>query len=78
MEFVNNDDFTRPEQVTAVIRVLQQNPPRFVALDPETVPPNPRDHSAPFRDYIHQNYSLADTFAIDHNSRPEEIWEREP
>jgi hypothetical protein len=78
VEFVNNDDFTRPEQVAAVIRALQQNPPRFVALDPETTPPNPRDHSAPFRDYIHQNYSLADTFAIDHNSRPEEIWEREP
>ena len=78
VEFVNNDDFTRPEQVTAVIRTLQQNPPRFVALDPETGPPNPRDHSAPFRDYIHQHYSLADTFAIDHNSRPEELWELKP
>ena len=78
VEFVNNDDFTRPEQVTAVIRALQQNPPRFVALDPETGPPSPRNHSAPFRDFIHQHYSLADTFAIDHNSRPEEIWEREP
>lgn len=78
VEFVNNDDFTRPEQVAAVVRVLQQNPPRFVALDPETGPPNPRDHTAPFRDYIHQHYSLADTFAIDHNSRPEELWELKP
>ncbi len=78
VEFVNNDDFTRPEQVTAVIRALQQNTPRFVALDPETGPPNPRDHSAPFRDYILHHYSLADTFAIDHNSRPEELWELKP
>ena len=78
VEFVNNDEFTRPEQVTAVIRALQQNPPRFVALDPETTPPNPRDHSAPFRDYIDQHYSLAETFALDHNSRPEELWELKP
>ncbi len=78
VEFVNNDDFTRPEQVTAVIRALQQHPPRFVALGPETSPPNPRDHSAPFRDYIHQHYSLAETFAIDRNARSEEIWAREP
>ena len=78
IEFINNDDFTRPEQVTSVIRVLQQYPPRFVALDPETTPPNPRDHSAPFRQYVREHYSLAQIFAIDHNTRPGEIWELKP
>jgi hypothetical protein len=78
VEFINHDDFTRPEQVTAVINALQQRPPRLIALDPETTAPNIHDHSAPFRDYVHQHYSLAQTFALDHNSRPEEIWERNP
>jgi hypothetical protein len=78
VEFVNNDDFTRPEQVTAVIKALEQRPPRFIALDIGIAPANTHDHSAPFRDYIHQHYSLAETFAIDHNSRAEEIWAREP
>ena len=75
VEFVNNDDFSRPERVASVIRALQQHPPRFIALDSDTTPASPHDHSAPFRDYIHQHYLLADTFAIDHNSRPEEIWD---
>ena len=78
VEFVNDDDFTRPEQVTAVVRAVQQHPPRFIALDPETAPPNPHDHSTPFRDYIHQHYVLAQTFALDHNTRPEEIWQLQP
>jgi hypothetical protein len=78
IEFINNDDFTRPQQVAAVIQALQQHAPRYIALDPETSPPNPRDHSASFRQYVHQHYSLAETFAIDHNSRPEEIWELKP
>jgi hypothetical protein len=78
VEFVNYDDFTRPEQVTAVLNALQQHPPRFIALDPQITPPNPRDHSAPFLEYVHQHYALVQTFAIDHNSRPEEIWVLKP
>ena len=78
VEFINNDEFTRPEQVAAVIAALQQHRPRFIALDPETAPLLPHDHSAPFRNYIHQHYSLAQTFALDHNTRPEEIWQLQP
>jgi hypothetical protein len=75
-EFVNYDDFTRPEQVVAVIQSLQRYPPHFIVLFPE----NPHlsdvhNHSAPFRRYVHDNYHLARTFPLNPYSRYEELWE---
>lgn len=75
-EFVNYDEYTRPEQVTALVQSLQNHPPHFVVLSP----PSPyfvsaQDHSGPFRQYIHENYHLVRTFYFDYPSRYEEIWE---
>jgi len=79
VEFVMNGEFTRPEQVAAVLQALEQNPPHFIALDPNSDnTSSENDHSAPFRQYVYQHYFLAQTFALDHNSRPEEIWELRP
>jgi hypothetical protein len=75
-EFVNYDDFTRPEQVTAIIESLQRRPPHFIVMYPEpSGSSNVHDHSAPFRRYIHENYHLAQTFSLNQNGRYEELWE---
>ncbi|HEY6413908.1 MAG TPA: hypothetical protein VIX42_09480 [Edaphobacter sp.] len=75
-EFVNDDDFTRPEQVVAVIQSLQWHPPHFIVLYPEgKTPLNIHDHSAPFRRYVHDNYRLVQIFPLQNNSRYEELWE---
>jgi hypothetical protein len=77
VEFVNYDDFTRPEQVSAVIESLQRNPPRFVVLVSEnTAPSHAHDHTAPFRQYVHDNYRLAQTFPLHGETQYEEqLWE---
>ena len=78
-EFVTDTDFTRPEQVAAVLESLQRRPPRFIVLEPEnTNPSDVHDHSAPFRQYVYDNYHLIQVFPLNHNSRYEELWERLP
>jgi hypothetical protein len=75
-EFVNSDDFTRPEQVAAIVQSLQRRPPHFIVTYPETTHSSDvHDHSAPFRRYIHENYHLAQTFYLNQNGRYEELWE---
>ncbi|QNI31557.1 hypothetical protein H7849_21175 [Alloacidobacterium dinghuense] len=77
-EFVNYDDFTRPEQVDAVIKALRRRPPHFI-LYPENKHVTPgQDHSAPFRQYLEQNYHPAQVFWLDHGSRYDELWELGP
>jgi hypothetical protein len=73
-EFVNFDDFSRPEQVAAVIQALQRHPPRFIVMYPEATDSS-KDHSAPFRRYVDKNYHLAQTFSLNQNGRYEELWE---
>jgi len=78
-EFVSYDDFTRPEQVSA-IHSLQQRPPHFVVLFSENIKrPDSQDNAAPFRQYIHDNYHSAQTFPI-HGSiqYDEQLWELAP
>jgi len=78
-EFITDTDFTRPEQVAAVLESLQRRPPRFIVLEPEsTNASDVHDHSAPFRRYVHDNYRLIQVFPLNHNSRYEELWERSP
>jgi hypothetical protein len=75
-EFVNYDDFTRPEQVVAIVQSLQRRPPQFIVMYPETTDSsNVHDHSAPFRGFIHENYHLTQTFHLNPNGRYEELWE---
>ena len=77
-EFVNDDDFTRPEQVAAVVQALRAHPPHFIALSSERkMPLDVHDHSAPFRRYVHDNYRLIQAFPLGNNSRSEELWEFE-
>jgi hypothetical protein len=76
VEFVNYDEFTRPGQVSAVIRSLQKQPPHYVVMFPETADFSPgHDHSGPFRQYVRDNYRLDRTFYLSRNSRYEELWE---
>jgi hypothetical protein len=65
--------------VAAVLESLQRRPPRFIVLEPEnTNPSDVHDHSAPFRQYVYDNYHLIQVFPLNHNSRYEELWERLP
>ena len=78
-EFVNYDEFTRPEQVTAVLQSLRQRPPSFVMMFPQTPDfSSAHDHSGPFRKYVHDNYHLDQTFYLNRHSRYEELWEIGP
>ena len=79
-EFVSYDDFTRPEQVSAIIQSLQHHPPHFVVLFSENIKrSDSHDNAEPFRQYVHDNYHLAQTFPI-HGSiqYDEQIWELAP
>jgi hypothetical protein len=78
-EFITDTDFTRPEQVAAVLQSLQRRPPRFIVLTPESTSfTDIHNHSAPFRKYVHDNYHLIQIFPLGNNSRYEELWERSP
>jgi hypothetical protein len=78
-EFINYDEYTRPDQVAAVLRSLPQRPPHFIMLFSE--PPgfsSIHDHSGPFLNYVHDNYHLRQTFPLNPNPRYEELWELGP
>jgi hypothetical protein len=77
-EFVTYAEFTRPEQLTAILHSLQQHPPRFIFMNSTSSAPNPHDHTAPFRQYLHDNYHLARVFPLEHGEVSEECWERNP
>jgi hypothetical protein len=75
-EFVNNDEFTRPDQVAAVIQSLQQQPPPLVVMFPHTPDYSAvHDHSGPFRRYIYDHYHLSRVFYLNPGPRYEELWE---
>ena len=82
-EFINYDDYTRPDQVSAVIQALQRHPAKFIILIPRSGlplnssdPSYPHDHSAPFLQYVHDKYRLAQVFPLKGAiSYQEELWE---
>jgi hypothetical protein len=76
--FVAYDEFSRPEDVATILLMLQRRPPRFIVLPPESKLRSVHDHSAPFRQYVHDHYRLARTFYLDRSSRYEEMWEYTP
>ncbi|MGH9596653.1 MAG: hypothetical protein ACRD3K_07640 [Edaphobacter sp.] len=80
VEFVNDDEFTRPDQVTAVIAWMQQNQPRYVVMLPKAANYQPEhSHSEPFRQYVQAKYRLSRSFSTKKpSSWREEIWERRP
>jgi len=76
VEFITYDEFTRPEQVTAIVQSLQRQPPHFIAAQPEDMESSgSHDHGGPFRQYLHDHYDLVQTFDKDHSYYREEIWE---
>lgn len=76
-EFVNDGEFTRPEQVDEVIRTLRQRPPHFIVLSPSgSASFSVHDHSGPFLRYVYDHYRRVQIFWPDGHSRAEEIWER--
>jgi 4-amino-4-deoxy-L-arabinose transferase-like glycosyltransferase len=76
-EFVNDGDFTRPEQVAEVVEALGRRPPRFIVMEPDTAnSPGIQDYSVPFTRYVQDHYHRTQVFWLNGHSRPEEIWER--
>lgn len=78
-EFVAYDETTRPEQVAAILQALKQNPPTYIALlsaHPEDTLQG--DHAAPFRQFVHDNYMLANVFSRNESRYEEELWQRSP
>lgn len=73
VEFVNDDDFTSPQEVRLIVDALKRNPARYVALDPN-IPRTSRDHAAPFRRFVHEHYCREKTFMVGPTRFPEELW----
>ena len=75
-DFVNSDEYTRPEQVVRVIEDLKARPPQFVVMERTRQSEGPEhDHSGPFVEFVHERYRLAERFAVSRGSRVQEIWE---
>ncbi|HEY2846193.1 MAG TPA: hypothetical protein VGI80_00150, partial [Pyrinomonadaceae bacterium] len=81
MSQVWESDYTRPEQIDAVIKGLKTSPPRYVLWEiPYDKPPYQRpsgDHLAPLYEYLQQNYQKVPNAAwtIEHGSAIE-VWDR--
>lgn len=76
-EFVTYDETTRPEQMAAVVEALKRNPPAYIALFPTNLGfAVGGDHSAPFRQFVYDNYSLAKVFAQKQSQYQQELWRR--
>jgi hypothetical protein len=76
-DFVTYDEFSRPDQVATIVRELQIHPPNFIVLLPEsTIRSSVHDHTSPFRQFVHDNYSQRRVLYSDHFLYEQEIWER--
>ncbi|WP_433971299.1 hypothetical protein [Tunturiibacter lichenicola] len=78
VEFINEDGFTRPEQVTAVLAWLEDHRARFIVMFPQDSrgAATTLSNSAPFRRYVQENYHLTQVFPLEEQGAPEELWER--
>ena len=71
MDTVTPNEFTRPEQVDAVVRALASHQTPLVSLYPDIyVSHGAGDNLGPLRDYVHENYHLV---AVFHSGQ---VWER--
>jgi hypothetical protein len=73
--FVTNCDYTRPEQVRAVVEALESRRVRLVLWSLEVEPPQNAsgvgDHLGPLRTDLHSHYHVIKSFADG-----EQVWER--
>jgi hypothetical protein len=75
-DFINSDEYTRPEQVVRVIEELKMRPPRFVVMERPVQSEGPEhDNSKPFVEFVHEGYRLAERFPISRGARVQEVWE---
>jgi hypothetical protein len=74
--FVRPTDYTRPEEVSGLVRGLEDHQVKFVSwyanLDDKPVA-RQRDHLGPLRQYLREHYRMAARF-----SNGDGIWERNP
>lgn len=71
LDFVAPNEFTRPSQVEAVLRCLEQQKVRFIFLYPEIIEGHSSgDNLGPFRSYLSENYHIVRTFPSG------QFWER--
>jgi hypothetical protein len=80
LEFINADEFTRPEWIGAVLAALERDPPHFIVLRPlDPALPGSEDHTGPIRAFAERNYRRAAVFQLNGVvAHREEIWERDP
>jgi hypothetical protein len=68
-------EYSRPEQIAAVIKALERNRVPLLILRPSMYIPHllgyPSDHLQPFQDYLYRNYHQKKVFLTD-----DEVWER--
>ena len=75
-DFINSDEYTRPEQVVKVIEEMKIRPPRFVVMERAVQSEGPEhDNSGPFVEFVHERYRLAERFPLGRGARVEEVWE---
>jgi hypothetical protein len=76
-EYATDSESSQPGQLAVLVGELQQRPPRFVVLRPQspTLPVH-KDDLAPFQEFVHKDYRLAASFEINKSRQyVEEIWE---
>jgi hypothetical protein len=77
VEFINDDGFTRPEQVSAVLAWLEDRRARFIVMyRQDRSGATALSNSAPFRRYVQENYHLTQVLPLDEHGAPKEFWER--
>jgi len=77
VEFINAGDFTRPEQVSAVLAWLEGHRARFIVMyRQDSSGSTTLNNSGPFRRYVQENYHLTQLLPLDEHDAPEEFWER--
>ena len=79
-EFVNYGEFTRPEQVDAVLHDLQRDPPQYIVLSlSDRGLGLPGDSGGPFRDFMHTHYEETARFFMGESTQySEAIWQMSP
>lgn len=78
VELINDEDFTRPEQVAAVMDWFKQRPAKFIVMYPKGARYSSASNSEPFRRYVESNDRIAHTFPLSENNWTEEVWEPRP
>jgi hypothetical protein len=81
LNIVTASDYTRPEQVQAVVRSLEEKHVQYVlwyaGLPTSSAPPS-GDHLNPLRDYLRSHYHVAETFTNGDRLLKRQQWQMAP